>query len=130
MKIKLFIISMLLLLCAGCQTVQTILKPALAEEGEIFVYIQPLPQEANGLRFNLEGIYAVRNDGVEVPLTLSLAEFKGSDAKRQRFVASGTLQPGVYRGLSFKASKAWLQGVEREIELPVSDKRETCRFFL
>jgi YVTN family beta-propeller protein len=128
MKIKLIIISMLLLLCAGCQTVQTILKPALTEEGEIFVYIQPLPQEANGLRFNLEGIFAVRSDGVEVPLTLSLAEFKGSDAKRQRFVASGNLQPGVYRGLSFKASKAVLQGVERDTELVVSDKREPVDF--
>jgi YVTN family beta-propeller protein len=128
MKTHLFMISILCLLCAGCQTVQTILKPVLVEEGEIFVYIQPLPQEANGLRFSLEGVYAVRSDGVEVPLTLSLAEFKGSEAKRQRFVASGRLQPGVYRGLSFKAGKASLQGEEGEKALVVSEKREIAEF--
>jgi YVTN family beta-propeller protein len=128
MKKKLFIISILFFLCAACQTVQTILKPALTGEGEVFVYMQPLPQEASGLRFTLEGIAAVRSDGVEEPLSLSLKEFKGIDMKRQRFVASGRLQPGSYRGLSFKVGKAALQGEEGDTALVVSEKQEIIDF--
>lgn len=101
---------MLLFLCSGCQTVQTILKPVLTEEGEVYVYIKPLPQEANNLRFTLESIAAIRSDGTEVPLSVSKKEFDGNEEKRQRFVASGRLLPGLYRGLSFKAGKAFLKG--------------------
>jgi hemerythrin superfamily protein len=52
----LFYLSVLFFFLSGCQTVQTILKPALSEEGEIYVYIRSLPQEASGLRFTLEEI--------------------------------------------------------------------------
>lgn len=128
MKIKLFFIIVFVLLCSGCQTVQSIMKPALTDEGEVYVYIRPLPQEANGLHFTLDGIYALRSDGVEVPLSLSLKDFRGSDAKRQKYVASGRLLPGDYRGLSFKAGKATLLGEEGENPLAVAEKRETSDF--
>jgi YVTN family beta-propeller protein len=128
MKKRLFIISILFFLCAGCQTVQTILKPALTGEGEIYVYLQPLPQEANGLSFTLDGIVAVRNDGFEEPLSLSLKDFKGGEVKRQRLVAPGRLQPGVDRGLSFKAEKASVKGEDGEKALIVAEKGERVDF--
>ncbi len=129
MKIKLFFLSIFLLfLCAGCQTVLTILKPVLTDEGEVYLYFRPLPQEANALHFTLDGVFAVRSDGVEEPLTLSLKEFRGSDPKRQRLVATGRLRPGAYRGLSFKAGKAALLGEEGENPLVVAEKREPIDF--
>jgi YVTN family beta-propeller protein len=124
MKIKLIILTVLFLLLPGCQTVQTIVKPALTEEGEVYVYITPLPQEANGLRFSLEEISAVRSDGVEVPLSISRKEFDGGEAKRQRFVASGRLLPGLYRGLNFKAGSAFLKGETGENRLVAQEKPE------
>ncbi len=129
MKTKFFFLSIFLLLfCSGCETMKSIVKPALTEEGEVYLYLRPLPQEANWLHFTLDGAYAVRNDGVEVPLSLSLKEFRGSDAKRQRHVASGRLLPGVYRGFSFKAGKASLLGEEGEKPLAVAEKREIIDF--
>lgn len=117
-------LSTLAFLCSGCQTVQTVLKPVLTQEGEIYVYMQPLPQEADGLRFSLEGISAVRSDGTEVPLSLSVKDFKGGGAQRQRFIASAALQPGAYTGLNIKAGKAFLKEETGENELAVQEKPE------
>ncbi len=128
MKKKFFFMFFLIFLCSGCQTVQTMLKPALTEEGEVYLYLQPLPQEANPLHFTLDGVFAVRSDGVEEPLSLTLKDFKGSEPKRQRLVATGRLLPGAYRGFSFKAGKASLLGEEGESPLTVAEKRETIDF--
>jgi YVTN family beta-propeller protein len=105
-----FIVS--LLFFSGCAGVSSVVKPALEEEGEVFVYIEPFPQEAERLRFQLEELSAVRGDGTTVPLSLSLSEFKRSDMGRQRLVASGRLSPGRYTGLSFKAKDASLRTEE------------------
>src|SRR5512144_3164652 len=97
------IIASILMICFGCQAKFSSIKPALGEEGEVFVYVQPFPQEAERLRFNLEGISAVQQDGTEIPLSLLFNKFEAPDVRRQRLVASGILPPGMYRGLSFKA---------------------------
>jgi YVTN family beta-propeller protein len=124
LRYKLIFISVLVFLCSGCQTVQTILKPVLTQEGEVYVYMQPLPQEADGLRFSLEEISAVRSDGTEVPLSLSMKDFKGGGKQRQRFVASGSLLPGAYTGLNIKGGKAFRKGEVGENELEVQEKPE------
>jgi YVTN family beta-propeller protein len=124
MNCKFLITSILIFLCAGCQTVKTIVKPVLTEEGEVYVYMMPLPQEANGLKFSIEQISAVRSDGVEVPLAITKKDFDGSEAKRQRFVASGRLLPGLYRGLNFKAGSAFLKGETGDNRLVVQEKPE------
>jgi len=86
--------------------------------------MQPLPQEADGLRFTLEGISAVRSDGTEVPLSLSMKEFNGGGKQRQRFLASATLQPGAYTGLNIKAGQAFLKGEVGENKVDVQEKPE------
>jgi YVTN family beta-propeller protein len=113
-----FILS--LFFFSGCAGVSSVVKPPLEQEGEVFVYIEPFPQEAERLRFQLEELSAVRGDGTTVPLSLSLREFKRSDMGRQRLVASGRLSPGRYSGLSFRAKDATLRTEEGEAALLVS----------
>ena len=107
----------LLSILLGCQASLTGVKPPLEEEGEVYLYIQPFPQEADRLRFTLEGVFAVSGDGREIPFTLSLAELKAPDLRRQRLLAHGRLEPGPYIGLSFKVKKAVLKVEEGEASL-------------
>jgi YVTN family beta-propeller protein len=95
------------------------LKPPLKEQGEVFLYIEPFPQEAERLRFFLDGISALKDDGSEVPLTLSFGEFRPDELKRQRLGASGIVPQGSYSGLSFTVKKALLKGEEGEGELVI-----------
>src|ERR1700690_675840 len=81
-------------LLSGCVALPSMIKPPLEAEGEVFVYLQPFPQEAAGLRFTVGNLSAVRSDGAEFPLTLPLEEFSRNTAQRQRLVASGRVPPG------------------------------------
>jgi YVTN family beta-propeller protein len=102
----------------------SIRKEALTEEGEAVIYLQPLPQEAEKLRFSIEAISAVRTDGSHVPLPLSLNEVKGSDRLgRQSILATGTLPPGSYTGLAVTLNKAFVQTAEGEMALLVPEKQ-------
>ena len=108
-----FCIAVLMLaLFSGCQAQSVLVKPALEEEGELVVYLRPLPQEAEPLVFTLEAISAVKEEGGSYPLTLSLKEIRGEKPQRQRFLASADLPPGGYAGLSFKIRNASLKGEE------------------
>jgi len=98
-------------------------KAVLDNEGEVLVYLQPLPQEASKLSFKMAEIFAVRADGVKIPLFLSFYEINGSDLLvRQRLLATGILPPGAYTGLSIKADKAFVQSEEGEIALLVPEE--------
>jgi YVTN family beta-propeller protein len=120
--LKGLIISVLsFLFFLGCQAQSVYLKPALEEEGEVFLYARPFPQEADRLRFRLEGISALKDDGSTIPLSVPLSELKGSEMKRQRLIASGELPPGPYLGLSFRVKEAFLKGEEGEAALLVPD---------
>ncbi len=113
--------SFSLLLMGGCAAVPSMVKPVLVEEGEVYVYIQPFPQEAERLKFVIDHLSLVRSDGIEFSLALSLGEFNSSTALRQRFVASGRVPPGQYRGLSFTVKGAMLRGDEGESALLVPE---------
>ncbi len=118
-KKSLGIALLILLFMAGCESVNTQVKPALENEGEVFVYIASFPQEADRLTVEIESVTAVRNDGAEFPLTLNFVTLKGSDLKRQRFLASGRLPPGHYTGLSIKTKSAKVAAEEGEAALLV-----------
>jgi len=107
--------------CAGCQMHAPRVKPALVEEGEVFLYLEPFSADARALRFSLDKVAAVRSDGVETPLTLNIAEVKGTESDRQRLLASGVLPPGSYQGFSVTARKAFLTAEGGEVPLVVSD---------
>ncbi len=93
-------------------------KAVLRDEGEVLVYLQPLPQEAAKLRFMMDGIIAIRDDGSKIPLSLSFNQLNGSaHFGRQKLLATGILPPGVYTGLSIKIKKAFVQSEEGEVAL-------------
>ena len=114
--------ALCILALVGCQAATSRLRPPLEEEGEVYLYIQPYPQEAERLRFSIEGMSAVSDDGREFPLEVSLREIRPNDLRRQRLLASGKVPPGLYTGFSLKAKKAILKGEEGEAELLVPDE--------
>ncbi len=122
-------ISMPYALCAmlvfgmlGCQAAISRLKPPLENEGEVYLYLQALPQEAERLRFTIEGVSALSSDGRTFPLSLSLQEIKGRDLRRQRLLASGPLPPGNYAGLLFKVKNAILTVEDGEAALFIPEE--------
>lgn len=102
---------------AGCQTQLVSVKPPLEDEGEIFLYTRPFPREADRLSYTIEAMAAVRDDGVEFPLTLALHDVKAEEMHRQRFLGACRLPPGNYRGLSVRVSHALLQTEEGTAKL-------------
>jgi YVTN family beta-propeller protein len=113
---------------SGCQAKSVLVKPALEEEGELVVYLRPLPQEAEPLAFILEGISAEKEEGGSYPLTLSLTEIRGEKPQRQRFLASADLPPGKYAGLSFKIKTAAIKGEEGPSVLLVPEQPVAIAF--
>lgn len=105
------------LLLFGCTALPSIVKPALEDEGEVVAYLQPFPKEADRLRFTVDHLFAVRSDGMEFPLTLSLEELNRTEAQRQRLFASGRVPPGRYVGLSSTVKQAVLTGEKGEAAL-------------
>lgn len=114
----------------GCEMKSALLRPELPleNEGEIFLYIQPFPHEAERLKFNLGEVSALRSDGTEYPLSLNLTELKGNAIKRQRSLASGHLPPGDYFGLLMKIKNASLKGEDEETALLVPDEPVRINF--
>ena len=107
----------------ACQAKPSLVKPRLEEDGQLFVYLQSLTQEAERLTFRLEGMSAVRGDGSTVPVSLRLEEVRGTDVKRERLLASGDLPPGQYLGFSFRVKEATLKGEEGETALQPADEK-------
>jgi hypothetical protein len=102
---------LLVVMLAGCQMATRTVKPApLEQEGELWVYLQPLPAQAERLEFTIESMTARGADGSEIPLTLLFAEVTGTNASRQRLVARGRLPRGEYAGISLRVKKAALGG--------------------
>ena len=126
----LFLISVLLSfsLLLSCQAKPFSIKPALEENGEVFLYLQPLSQEAERLKFSLEAVYAQKDDGKEIPLDLSFTGIAFGKDVRQRCLATGELPPGNYRGLSFKVKDATLTTEEGAAGLSVPEKPTPVEF--
>ncbi len=119
---RLYFLLITVVFLSGCFATTARLKPPLEEEGEIFLYVEPLPGEAERLRFDLSEIVARRDDGTEFPLTLAITEFSVSTINRQRLVASGRVPPGLYKGLAFRTHEAFLRGEAGENALLVPEE--------
>ncbi len=125
---NLLLLLTVFLFLAGCHLPPQQAKPVLDEEGETYLYIRPFSHEAERLRFTLETVSAVRGDGVEIPLALRLAELRGSEMNRQRFLASKPLPPGIYKGFSVKVKNAFLKGEEGESALLLPEEPSRVDF--
>jgi len=115
-------------MCTGCQAQISHVRPALTNDGEVLLYMEPLPPEARDFRFNIDAVAAMRNDGVDLPLDIHIAEIRGSESARQRLLASAVLPPGEYRGISIKFHQAFQKTVSEEKALPVSDQPDKIAF--
>ncbi len=122
MKIYLSALILAVLFFCGCQTIPVQVKAPLENEGEVYLYIRTFPQDSERLRFSIEGVFAVGDEGTEYPLSVRLSEFNVREINRQRLVAFGALPPGLYSGLSFKVKSAILQTSEGDAELLVPEK--------
>lgn len=106
----------------ACQAAPSLVKPRLEENGQVFLYLQPLGQEAERLTFRLEEVSAVRGDGGKVPVPLHAEEVRGRGSKGDRLLAYGILPPGPYQGFSFRVKIATLQGEEGVAALSIADE--------
>jgi len=118
----------LLYILSACQPVITQLRAPLEEEGEVFFYLQPFPQEAERLRFRLEGISVLDASGREFPISLLFDELKSAGARRQRLLGSSRLRPGTYSGLSIRVKSAVLKVEDGEAALRVPDESLRINF--
>lgn len=122
MRCRLHLFIILWLILAGCSLPQHANTPARQHNGEVIVYLQPMPQTAEPLRFILKNIFAIRQDEVRIPLNLLVSEIEGSrHTENQRRLAEGILPPGLYRGLSLFIEKAFIRGEEGPTDLLVPE---------
>jgi YVTN family beta-propeller protein len=89
-----------------CQTTLSPSAPPLEEEGEVFLYVQPFPQDATRLSFTVESLSAVKSDGTEYAFSVRLAEIRGKEMGRQRLLGIAHLPAGTYTGLGMKVKEA------------------------
>lgn len=113
-------ISAILPLVAGCQAALTSVRAPLDQEGEVYVYLQPLPSEAARLDFSVEAVGARRSDGASQPLTLPTGEKDRPDPRGQRLLAWARLAPGTYSGLTLRFKSATLEHADGKMQLLVS----------
>ena len=107
----------------GCLPGAALRTAPTAPEEKVLVYLQPLPQETQDLRFLVKGIDAIRKDGTPIALTVTTRELDGAKRSgRQRLIASGRLPPGAYAGLFIRIGEAFKKGEEGESALFVSEE--------
>ena len=115
-------LTMFFSLACSCSSPTPVRRTPSENEGRAILYLQPMPREAERIRFSIERVSALREDGKEIPLSLSFGEIKGSDRTgNQRLLASGLLQSGRYKGLSVKILKASLIREEGEAALLIPE---------
>jgi YVTN family beta-propeller protein len=110
-------IAAILPVLAGCQAALTSVRPALDQEGEVYVYLQPLPSEATRLEVSVGLVEARRADGVAFPLAVPPADRDRPDPRGQRLLAWGRLPPGSYSGLSVRFRSATLDHADGRMQL-------------
>lgn len=123
MLIRLILLLSLVSLVSSCAVPGQLLKRPLGNDGELFLYCEPFPQDSSGLlEFTIEGVAAIREDGLTVPLKSFFSDFSQATLKRQRLFAQGVLPPGRYTAVAMKAQHATLTGEEGKGRLVVPEK--------
>lgn len=119
-----------MLLLSSCQATAVLRRQPLEREGEVYVYISPFPQEAARLKFSLEAVSVLREDGATHPLRLVHPEIRGDEMQRERLLASGILPPGRYTDLVLRVKKASLkqEGGEGSLLLSEEAPRSSIHF--
>jgi YVTN family beta-propeller protein len=128
LRLKRYVVIMSVIFIGGCLPLEpggegTVEKMPLGQNGEVVLYLQPLPQTADKLRFEIGGISAIKDDGSAVPLSLLLSELKGPELIGfQKWLANGILPPGRYAGISIQIKQAIAETAEGEVTLAVPEQ--------
>ena len=118
----LYLLFLFSLLLTGCMPQGIMDQAPLRQGGDTTLYLQPMPQGAEKFRFIIEKINAVREHGIEIPLSLSMKEIRAADnLSSQRILAVGSLPSGIFAGLTITIKSAYIQGEEGENALLVPD---------
>ncbi len=118
----------LLLFTVGCLPAGTTPKPVLTDQGEVILYLQPVPQESTKIRFIIDEISAIRDDDSQIPLSLAFKEVTGAKLLGlQKLLATAVLPPGSYTGLSIAIKRAFVQGEEGETALFIPEEMVTAK---
>ena len=112
-----YVVLSALLVAAGLAATADPGKGPSRHEGEVAVYLEPFPSDAGRLEFRFDQLFAVKEDGTELPLTRSLTEAAGEGVSRSRLLATGALPPGQYEGLVIRVSVPTLEGAEGPVKL-------------
>lgn len=104
------LISLFLLITNACSTIVSDRRtPALHNEGEIFIYLQPLGQKTTKLKFKIDEIAVLLDDGSTLSLALSTQELQGASLIHdQKLLAAGRLTTGDYKGILITITAASL----------------------
>jgi YVTN family beta-propeller protein len=116
---------LLLPVLIGCQGAFRAAKPPpLGAEGEVWVYLAPVPPQLERLEFTVTSV-ALGGEGAGVPLGLVLPEVSGKLARRERLLAVGRVPPGAYGGLTVQVGRASIAGGDGKANLlaPVAPVR-------
>ncbi|MDW7771683.1 MAG: YncE family protein [Desulfobulbaceae bacterium] len=117
-----FFLLLLTTFFCGCtmpQGMPAAYKPPLGEQGELYLYLQPLPQEMLPLSLTISRIEVIPEQGNIVlpiltdPLTISGQEAAGM----QKRLAASTLPPGRYTGIVLTIDKAAMSTERGEADL-------------
>lgn len=106
----------------ACQVKNVPIEASSENDGLVFVYLQPLSQDAETLRFEVTDVKAMSADGDDQALSLSLADIRGNELKRQRLLAHGRIPAGEYTGISCRIKRASFKGGDAEADLLVPDR--------
>jgi len=96
-------------LLAGClsQGTQSTGRLPLSQDGEMVLFMQPMPQETMGLRFVIEQAFVLHSDGRRMAMPLSFNDVDASVLKNaQRQLAAVILPPGLYDGIVLRIKSA------------------------
>lgn len=119
--------------CSSPQT-RTVYTEPLGDQGELYLYLQPLPQEMQSLSFTISDISVISEEGNAIRPILSekmTISGKGSTGMQKRLVAA-VLPPGRYWGVSLTIEQASISTEKGEVDLtpPAEPIRLEHKFFV
>lgn len=100
-------------------------RVSTAEEGALFVYIEPQAAAREGVEVQFGGLSAVRGDGSPASLELALAAPSAGE-RRERLLAWGPVPAGPYAGLAIRVASATLRAKEGTAALFVPEEPLTA----
>jgi hypothetical protein len=113
--------ALALALLSACRTPAGAARaaPPLGVEGEVLLYLQPLPSEAERLEIAVSSVAALAPDGAVLPLEVVNGEVSQLPPPRQRLLARGRLPPGGYAGFLVGVGRATLARPDGKADLLV-----------